>query len=75
MKRQSKLTRRWKCQQSCRFQQADALWTSFQEKIKKYVNQNGGTVLLANQTIQRPDSQQIKDGKKPLSSLSSDYND
>lgn len=60
------------------FNQADALWTSFQGKIANYVNQNGGTALAATQSKERPDWQQIKDvidGREPLSTLSSDCSD
>ncbi|WP_192821638.1 hypothetical protein [Rufibacter sp. LB8] len=58
------------------FSQADALWTSFQDKIKLYVNNNGGSASANSITEKyRPDWSALKavvDGKKPLSSLSND---
>lgn len=57
------------------FNEADALWISFQNKIANFVNQSGGQAAIAPREIQRPDWQKIKDvidGKKPLSSLSTD---
>lgn len=64
------------------FSNADQLWRSFQVGIVSYVRQNGGTALWetlpTTEEIRRPDWQQIKDvidGKKPLSTLSSDCED
>ncbi len=60
------------------FGDADALWASFQDGIMGFVNNHGGNAQVAEQAIQRPNWQQIKDvidGKEPLSSLSSDCND
>lgn len=57
------------------FQQADALWTSFQKITTDFVNKNGGNAGIAQQEIHRPDWSLVKDvidGKKPLSSLSTD---
>lgn len=57
------------------FKQADALWTSFQNIVANFVNKNGGNAGVANQEIHRPDWSLVKDvidGKKPLSSLSTD---
>ncbi|RAV27389.1 hypothetical protein, partial [Sinomicrobium soli] len=60
------------------FNQADALWTSFQNKINNYVNQHEGNASVANQQIHRPDWQQVVDvlnGQAPLSTLSKDCPD
>ncbi|WP_294348700.1 acyl carrier protein [uncultured Sphingobacterium sp.] len=57
------------------FQQADALWTSFQKITTDFVNKNGGNAGIAQQEIHRPDWSLVKDvidGKRPLSSLSTD---
>lgn len=57
------------------FAAADALWTSFQKGVSDYVNLNGGNAGAANQEIHRPDWSLVKDvidGKRPLSSLSTD---
>ena len=57
------------------FSQADALWTSFQNKINNFVNSNQGSSSVAAQEIYRPDWAKVKaviDGKAPLSSLSKD---
>ncbi|WP_260254746.1 hypothetical protein [Elizabethkingia meningoseptica] len=57
------------------FSQADALWTSFQNKINNFVNNNQGSSSVAAQEIYRPDWAKVKaviDGKAPLSSLSKD---
>ncbi|HFK5545425.1 hypothetical protein HZP56_10335 [Elizabethkingia anophelis] len=57
------------------FSQADKLWTSFQEKINKYVTDNEGRSSIEKQEIYRPDWAKVKaviEGKAPLSSLSKD---
>ncbi|KFC34147.1 hypothetical protein HZQ67_05415 [Elizabethkingia anophelis] len=57
------------------FSQADALWTSLQNKINSFVNSHQGSSVVAKQEIQRPDWQKVKDvinGKLPLSTLSKD---
>jgi len=58
------------------FTQADALWSSFQEKMKLYVNDHGGSASANGITeTHRPDWSALKDvvdGKKPLSTLSND---
>lgn len=62
------------------FSQADALWTSFQEKIVAFANNpaNGGTpnsASVSTTQTHRPDWALVKDvvdGKKPLSTLSND---
>lgn len=60
------------------FSQADALWVSFQNEIATFVNQHGGIAGAVSPMIERPKWNHIKDvinGKKPLSSLSTDCND
>lgn len=57
---------------------ADELWKSFQQNVKKFVNTNQGNASIGNVEIKRPDWVQVKDvvdGKKPLSTLSTDCND
>jgi hypothetical protein len=57
------------------FNQADALWRSFQEKINGFVNANKGSSSVENPQIHRPYWNQVKevlDGNAPLSTLSSD---
>lgn len=57
------------------FSQADALWTSFQNKINSFVNSHQGSSSVASQEIYRPDWAKVKaviEGKAPLSSLSKD---
>ncbi len=57
------------------FDSADALWTSFQNITTNFVNKNGGSATVGQQEIHRPDWNLVKDvidGKKPLSSLSTD---
>lgn len=46
--------------------------------ITGYVNQHGGSATTGGQEIYRPDWQRVKDvidGKKPLSTLSTDCQD
>jgi len=60
------------------FSSADALWTSFQNKIANFVNEYQGQATVIAPEIKRPDWQLIKDvldGKKPLSTLSTDCKD
>lgn len=60
------------------FRAADALWTSFVDKIREYVNDNGGNASRAFMEIERPDWQKVRDvldGKAPLSTLSTDCED
>lgn len=57
------------------FSQADALWTSFQNKINNFVNSHQGSSSVASQEIYRPDWAKVKaviEGKEPLSGLSKD---
>lgn len=57
------------------FNQADGLWTSFQNMINTFVNQNGGNASVGAPDIHRPDWQTVKDvieGRAPLSTLSKD---
>ncbi|MDV2446063.1 hypothetical protein CMU93_00935 [Elizabethkingia anophelis] len=57
------------------FSQADSLWTSFQNKIKNFVNNHQGSSNVATQEIERPNWQKVKDvldGKAPLSTLNKD---
>jgi len=59
------------------FNQADALWTSFQNMISSYVNNNGGNAIALPTQIERPVWADIKDvveGVKPLSTLNNDCN-
>ena len=68
----------FKIPQAGPFGKADALWTSFQQKVSNFVNTNGGNAGPAAQEIYRPDWNAVKDvidGKKPLSSLSTDCPD
>ena len=51
---------------------------SFQEKIRSYVNQNGGAATVNPAQIKRPNWEDVVDvinGIKPLSTLSSDCDD
>lgn len=60
------------------FASADALWTSFVDKIREFVNDNGGSASRAFVEIERPDWQKVRDvldGKAPLSTLSKDCPD
>lgn len=60
------------------FNRADALWTSFIEKIRLFVDQNGGSASRAFVEIERPDWQKVRDvldGKAPSSTLSKDCPD
>lgn len=60
------------------FSQADALWESFQQKITNFVNTHQGQAQIVPAETERPKWQHIKDvidGKKPLSSLSTDCKD
>ncbi|WP_181304178.1 hypothetical protein [Rufibacter sp. XAAS-G3-1] len=57
------------------FNQADELWTSFQNRIKLYVNNHSGNASNSITETYRPDWSALKDvvdGKKPLSTLSTD---
>ncbi|KMQ64456.1 hypothetical protein IVN40_05300 [Chryseobacterium indologenes] len=60
------------------FGKADALWNSYQKMVSDFVNKNGGKAAPGKQEIHRPDWNTVKDvidGKKPLSTLSSDCKD
>lgn len=57
------------------FDNADALWRSFQSKVTDYVKANGGTAKVGIPEIYRPNWQKVKDvldGKASLNSLSKD---
>lgn len=57
------------------FDKADALWMSFQNKISAFVNNNNGKAVNGSNEQYRPDwtlVKQVRDGIKPLSSLSND---
>ena len=57
------------------FNDAGALWTSFVNSIRGFVNNNGGTAVRAFAATERPNWQEVKDvleGRAPLSTLSSD---
>lgn len=57
------------------FSQADALWTSFQDKVSDFVNSNGGAATVDQIQIVRPywsDIEDVVNGEKPLSTLNSD---
>ncbi|WP_407478711.1 hypothetical protein [Elizabethkingia anophelis] len=59
------------------FQQADALWTSYQNKVSSFVNSNNGKSSVVTPEILRPNYEKLKsviEGKTPLSSLSKDCN-
>ncbi|MDV2446003.1 hypothetical protein CMU93_00630 [Elizabethkingia anophelis] len=43
------------------FKKADNLWTSFQNKIKNFVNNHQGKSVVATQEIERPNWQKVKD--------------
>ena len=57
------------------FNQADALWKSFQKKIYQFVNDNHGFSTILEEQIHRPKYSLLKavlDGHSPLSTLSKD---
>lgn len=59
------------------FNQADALWTSFQGLVSSFVNNHGGNSSVSQNQIQRPNWSDIKDvvdGVKPLSYLNNSCN-
>jgi len=43
------------------FEAADNLWSSFQEKIKNYINQNGGNAIVNDPVTKRPDWNKIRE--------------
>ena len=48
------------------------LWEGFQEKLNKFINENGGNSNINDPIISRPQWEKIKDileGKKPISEL------
>ena len=54
------------------FDGADKLWTSLQENLTSYINDNGGIAIKGDTSINRPNWQDIKDvlnGVKPISEL------
>lgn len=54
------------------FDKSDELWTSFQQKVSKFINDNGGSANAGNQIKERPDYQALKDyfdGKITLQQL------
>lgn len=64
--------------QNIAFFAADELWKSFQQKVKSFVESKQGSAVIGVPEIQRPDWVKVKeviDGKKPLSTLSTDCND
>ncbi|TDQ79453.1 hypothetical protein [Sphingobacterium yanglingense] len=64
--------------QNVAFFAADELWKSFQQKVKSFVESKQGSAAIGTPEIQRPDWVKVKeviDGKKPLSTLSTDCND
>lgn len=57
------------------FSKADNLWKSFQNKVRDFVNQNGGSATKLNPEVLRPNWENVLDvidGIKPLSTLSKD---
>jgi len=51
---------------------ADALWASFQNKLKEFVNSKGGNAVINTPVKYRPDWEKVKDvleGKRPVSDL------
>lgn len=60
------------------FSETDKLWTSFQNQISSFVNKNGGDASVGEKEIRRPKwsvIQEVIEGKKPLSYLSTDCKD
>lgn len=54
---------------------ADALWTSFQNKMNQYINYNGGSASINVPIKYRPDWDKVKDileGVRPISDLGCD---
>lgn len=43
------------------FKDPDALWTSFQQKLKDYINQNGGNATANNSVTYRPNWDEVFD--------------
>ncbi|GEM_PF-2002392 len=59
------------------FNQADALWMSFQSKIATFINLNQGNAIINEPTKHRPDwslVKQVMNGQQPLSALSTECN-
>lgn len=59
------------------FNQADALWMSFQSKIATFINLNQGNAVVNAPVKHRPDwalVKQVINGQKPISQLSTDCN-
>ncbi|MDV3952582.1 hypothetical protein CMT77_10210 [Elizabethkingia anophelis] len=59
------------------FSEADALWTSLQNKINKFVIDNNGSSSIGKQEIERPDWKKVKnilEGKEAINSLSKKCN-
>ena len=59
------------------FSEADALWTSLQNKINKFVIENNGSSSIGKQEIERPDWKKVKnilEGKEAINSLSKKCN-